>query len=1302
VISQSLRTATWTIYQDDMNEVWSCGGYAVGSGPDYAYTLVNPVTIQQYDDDGRLLATIAATKSDISGPLAATDSFPQSSYVAWTTQSYDDSGDLLATRVYKNIPTDGSGTSGVDYDETDFGYTAMGLQNMVLSPGGTITRTVYDALNRVISVFVGTDDTDATDGDPTGGGAAGNNMVQVQANMYDDSGVGDSNLTRSTAYVDGTPGNNRVMNYGYDWRNRRTSATGPLDFYQLTTYDNLNRTTRVVQHNFNSAGLLLAMTDTKYDDQNRVFQTIQYSVDSAGNVGTPLVDNTWYDEAGNVIKSQPSGSQAFTKSAYDGLGRQIAQYVGYFATSGVDDYTTVDETNKIFEQALTTYDGASNVLLVSSFQRLHNDNSSFGPLTTSAARVSYTAIWYNSANRQMFSANCGINGGDTFTRPTLPPASSASVLVTFDNYGQDGDHFQTIDPAGSDNRRIFDRRHRIIQTIGNSTPGSTASDTNNTILTSYSPDGQVASLTAVNSTTGDQTTAYTYGTTLADSAIARSDLLSSITYPDGGVVTYEYNRQGQITQMADQNGTVHQYSYDLLGRPTSDSVIALGIGIDSSVLQIARTYNALGQVLHVTSYDSPSGGVVVNDIQYEYNGFQQLTAEYQSHSGAVNTSSTPVVQYTYACGADNTVRLTEITYPAGNGPSYEYGTAGGDGDMLSRVTSIMDGSGPIVDYVYLGLGTFVQVDYPEPGIRYDLAFGSGSNPYAGLDNFGRVIDCRWRTVSTGSDVERIQYGYDLASNRTWRHNTVAPNGGNDELYTYDGLQRLVNFQRGTFSGSSRTAITSQTLQQQWNLDTTGNWSQFASSDSLDSSNSVNQSRTHTLSNEIESFRANSGTAWAQPVYDSAGNMVIFPQPAAPSSPYIATYDAWNRMVTILGVATYAYDGGNRRTTKVVSGTTRHFFYSSDWQALEERTGSSAAPDRQVYWGLRYTDDVILRDRGSERLYCLQDDNWNVTAIVDTSGTIQERYRYSAYGVPEFMDAAFNSISLGGYQWETFYAGYRLESESGLCIARFRHLLPAVGIWTALDPLEYASGTSNFYTYVVNNPIALTDPFGIAPPPRVTKGEYWSATGSGIGSPQLTVNDCKIVLRLSTFDKLLTSPFASRANTCGAGYHGNVACWAKWAPKGTGTDIAGFPDIAGDIGSSLGRHAGTWAAAAKAWGFSQADKDANSGFGRGKTGWDKLLKSSWDAAVSQGESLVRRRDTDKLLCCPEVEVVFFCMGAAAIADAKDVSAGGYCNRGVRLTYQSGDVKRTDFVADFSKEPTGLTVGLFPQKPPTQSK
>ena len=106
-------------------------------------------------------------------------------------------------RVYHTIPTSGDGSSGTNYDETTYGYDSLKRRNREVSPGGTITRWVRDVRDNVTAMFVGTNDTGATAADPTGGGATGNNMVQINASQYDNGDDdGDNNLTQQTAYVD--------------------------------------------------------------------------------------------------------------------------------------------------------------------------------------------------------------------------------------------------------------------------------------------------------------------------------------------------------------------------------------------------------------------------------------------------------------------------------------------------------------------------------------------------------------------------------------------------------------------------------------------------------------------------------------------------------------------------------------------------------------------------------------------------------------------------------------------------------------------------------------------------------------------------------------------------------------------------------------------------------------------------------------------------------------------------------------------------------------------------------------------
>ncbi len=52
----------------------------------------------------------------------------------------------------------------------------------------------------------------------------------------------------------------------------------------------------------------------------------------------------------------------------------------------------------------------------------------------------------------------------------------------------------------------------------------------------------------------------------------------------------------------------------------------------------------------MTSYADALATSEVNQVQSAYNTFQQLIIEYQEHSGAVNTLTTPSIDYTYADG----------------------------------------------------------------------------------------------------------------------------------------------------------------------------------------------------------------------------------------------------------------------------------------------------------------------------------------------------------------------------------------------------------------------------------------------------------------------------------------------------------------------------------------------------------------------------------------------------------------------------------------------------------------------------
>jgi len=177
--------------------------------------------------------------------------------------------------------------------------------------------------------------------------------------------------------------------------------------------------------------------------------------------------------------------------------------------------------------------------------------------------------------------------------------------------------------------------------------------------------------------------------------------------------------------------------------------------------------------------------------------------------------------------------------------------------------------------------------------------------------------------------------------------------------------------------------------------------------------------------------------------------------------------------------------------------TRHFYYSSQWQVLEERIDASTTADRQYVWGVRYVDDLVLRDAfeeqptsssssssssggGSmtrERLYALQGANWNVVAIIDDEGAVVERYRYEAYGLSTVMDASFNFRPVTLYDWEYRYTGQTLDFESQLQLNRYRYYASNLGRWLIRDPIRYRAGF-NLYWYVGDRPTQLFDPMGL--------------------------------------------------------------------------------------------------------------------------------------------------------------------------------------------------------------------------------
>jgi RHS repeat-associated protein len=108
---------------------------------------------------------------------------------------------------------------------------------------------------------------------------------------------------------------------------------------------------------------------------------------------------------------------------------------------------------------------------------------------------------------------------------------------------------------------------------------------------------------------------------------------------------------------------------------------------------------------------------------------------------------------------------------------------------------------------------------------------------------------------------------------------------------------------------------------------------------------------------------------------------------------------------------------------------------------------------------------------------------NVTAVVDTSGSVVERTMYDPYGNVTVLDADWSSDADGASDVsnEILYAGYRYDTETGLYHVRHRMYHPTLGRWMTRDPIGYADGM-NAHEYVGGTPVLWPDPEGLEAKP----------------------------------------------------------------------------------------------------------------------------------------------------------------------------------------------------------------------------
>ncbi|MHC5595393.1 MAG: putative Ig domain-containing protein [Nostoc sp.] len=557
---------------------------------------------------------------------------------------------------------------------------------------------------------------------------------------------------------------------------------------------------------------------------------------------------------------------------------------------------------------------------------------------------------------------------------------------------------------------------------------------NQNLLFSYDADGNLTGATLPNGSQSgysyDTSGNLTNQTNLLSQDVkftydATFNQLTGFTDPKGNGVSYSYDAKSNLTKITYADGSTQQFSVDAAGNITS--------AVNRRGNTIQYTYDKDGQLTKKQYADNSS-------VAYSYDTKGNLTS-------VTDATGTITMQY------DAANQLTNISYPTGRSLQYTYNVDG-------QRTKLVSQDGYTVNYSYDAVGRLKTLTDAtgQSIISYDY------------DSAGRL------TKETNGNGTYTSYEYDQQSQLTRLINYKADNTVNSRFeYTYDnlGLRTSMTTLDGTFkygydaTGQLTSVVTPDNGTILYQYDAAGN--RIAVTD--------NGTATNYTSNNLNEY-TNVGNAVY--TYDTDGNLIGKIE-GGQTSTY--TYDVENRLVKVVnpqGTWDYQYDGLGNRVATVFNGERTE--YLLDPTGLGDVVGEYNGSGNLVA-NYDYGIGLVSRVNGSNANYYDADAIGSTVGLTGTDGSYVNRYSYLPFGEDlTKVEGVANPFEYVG-QWGVTDEG------NGLDFMRARFYDSNLGRFTAVDPIGLNGRDSNFYRYVINNPVNFVDSWGLW-----TKSVGTSATG----------------------------------------------------------------------------------------------------------------------------------------------------------------------------------------------------------------
>ena len=587
----------------------------------------------------------------------------------------------------------------------------------------------------------------------------------------------------------------------------------------------------------------------------------------------------------------------------------------------------------------------------------------------------------------------------------------------------------------------------------------TADHAGTTVTHGYNAWGQVTSTTTAGTGVRAVTTALTY-----DGRGRRKTL----TDPDRGALSYDYNGFDELLQQTDARDHYRVMTYDGLGRLTTRKDYKPGATANAPATltgSAAWTWdgtangsgNSLGQL------------VAVEDTESDYT----RTLTYDSLGRVAVTAITP------GTGADT--YYEKQTYDGYGRPYQRFDAARTTQTWNDNVTEVKYN-----DYGYAHKWVDGVYANGQPKATYREITGQDARGNVTAETLGARAVRTTRTVDaktgrlTGlasknimeGELQDLSYTWDVLGNLTTRTDMTGSRTLT-ETFTYDTLNRLTQSQVGSNTAQTVT------------YDALGNI----------------KSKTG-----VGSYTYGAGTAGPHAVttagsdtytYDDGGNQLT-------GAGRTLAYTTFNKVSSIVKgnhTVTFAYGPARARyqrtdtdnkgtsadtsddttTTTLYVGSVEKVSYASGTYEYKRYIAGGVALITHEY----VTDTTMTTTETVTKEYLLRDHLGSVSVLTDALGTIVQELSYGPWGQRRHAATWGDLTALARMSFDTSvttrgYTGHEMVDAVGIIHMNGRIYDPKLGRFMQADPViqfpDY-SQSHNRYSYVLNNPLAHTDPSG---------------------------------------------------------------------------------------------------------------------------------------------------------------------------------------------------------------------------------